>query len=322
MDTGSFMQVFRREAGPGGRLSFEQFMRLALFDPAVGYYTAQRARVGKGQGTDFTTATTVGPLFGELVVAAAGKLLRSRGLEPACHHFVEIGAEPDGGVLKGLPHPFASARTLRLGDALTLAGPCIVFSNELLDAQPCRSFLRKDAAWWEQGVEERDGVLAPCALYPVSEDWLPAEAPEGYVFDAPREAAALAGKLAGQAWTGLFIAMDYGRSWHELAEGAPSGTLRAYHQHRQVKNLLERPGEQDLTCHVCWDWIREALGRAGCASTTLQSQEAFFVHHAGDFIGAQLAEAGGGFSPRKQALMQLLHPAHMGQKFQALWAWK
>ena len=322
MESGDFLQVFRQTAAPSGRLSFEAFMRLALFEPGIGYYATTRPRVGKGAGTDFFTSTSVGPLFGELVAAASAKLLRARGVSPKDYTFVEIGAEPGSGILQSAVHPFAGARILRLGEALELSGPCVVFSNELFDAQPCRHLVRRGGQWLELGVEEDKGSLRECALYPVFGDWLPTEAPEGYIFDAPREAATLAGRLAAQPWEGLFIAMDYGRSWHELAEAAPSGTLRAYHQHHQSNALLERPGEQDLTCHVCWDWIREALLGAGCESTALQSQEAFFVHHAGDFIGTALAAEGGGFSSRKRSLMQLLHPAHMGQKFQALHAWK
>ena len=32
----AFLSVFREHAGPGGAMSFERFMDLALYDPAVG----------------------------------------------------------------------------------------------------------------------------------------------------------------------------------------------------------------------------------------------------------------------------------------------
>lgn len=322
----SFHHAFRAKAADtGGRLSFAAFMQLALLDPEHGYYARRnRERVGKAAGTDFYTSTNVGDgLFGELVAVATAKLLRERGLDPAAHTFVEIGAEQEGGVLSGLPHPFAAVRPLRLGERLSLSGPCVVFSNELFDAQPCRRLRRTEAGWVELGVEEDGaGGLRECELGLVSENWIPAEAPLGYVLDAPRAAGDLARDLAAQPWTGLFLAFDYGLPWAALASERPSGTMRAYHLHTQNQKLLDRPGEQDLTCHVCWDWIAEALKQAGCSGVELQSQEAFIVRHAGDYIGAALAREGGAFSARKQALMQLIHPVHMGQKFQVLRGWK
>jgi SAM-dependent MidA family methyltransferase len=133
-------------------------------------------------------------------------------------------------------------------------------------------------------------------------------------------AASLARALADQAWTGLFLAFDYGKSWEELLFSAPEGTARAYRNHTQGNDLLAFPGEQDLTCHVCWDWIRDALLERGFASPTVESQEAFFVHHAGAYIADMTAREAGRLSRDKLSLLQLIHPAHMGQKFQALWA--
>jgi SAM-dependent MidA family methyltransferase len=105
-----------------------------------------------------------------------------------------------------------------------------------------------------------------------------------------------------------------------LAGAVPAGTARAYHRHVQSNDLLARPGRQDLTCHICWDWIRDALIEKGFASPTVESQEAFFVHHAGAFIADLSAREAGRLSRDKLSLLQLIHPAHMGQKFQALWA--
>ncbi|MCU0791893.1 MAG: SAM-dependent methyltransferase [Opitutaceae bacterium] len=326
----AFAAAFAREAGPARVLRFDAFMALALYDPTLGYYRRDRKRVGRDRAADFYTATSLGPLFGELVAAACAKLLRDAGLDPAAHTFLEIGAEPSGGVLAGVPtHPFAAARTLRVGESLVVQGPCVVFSNELFDAQPIRRFVRRASAWHELGVGlSPDGLaLAEHDLGPAPDDarsFLPpfAATPEGYVFDAPRAAAELATLLAVQEWQGLFVAFDYGKSFAELGHSVPAGTARAYHQHAQHNDLLARPGEQDLTAHVCWDWLRDALASHGCATSTVESQESFFVHHAGDFIAEQLARETSPVSPRKRALLHLLHPGQMGQKFQVLHACK
>jgi len=312
----AFLAAFRAAAGPAGRLSFARFMELALYHPEAGYYRAGRERVGRAPGTDFITSATVGPLFGELVAAAAAHLL---GPDAAARHtFVELGAEPGRSVLAGVVHPFAAVRTLRLGDPLTLSGDCVVFSNELFDAQPCVRTVHRGGGWRERTVElTADGTLAEGEV-PYPDDRQPA--PEGYAFDRPLAAARLAGEIARQPWRGLFLAFDYGKTELDLRTGCPGGTARAYHRHRQEPDLLARPGEQDLTCHVCWDWLAAELVGEGFGAPGLEFQETFFVRHAGPAIAAVSAAEAARFSPRKQALLQLLHPGQMGQRFQVLHA--
>lgn len=325
-----FLAAFQARAGQGGALSFADFMALALYDPVVGYYRQARPRVGYGGGTDFFTASTSGPIFGELLVAACAKLVRDAGADPRDYTWVEIGSETEGGVLTGVEHPFAGVRTLQLGAPLALEGRCVVFSNELFDAQPFRRFVFCGGVWRELGVALRESHLwevelsvvdtaSPSILAPLV---LPTRAPEGYVVDAPLAAVALADALAAQPWTGLFVACDYGKTWTELAEATPAGTARAYFRHTQSNDLLARPGEQDITCHVCWDWLEGALANRGFTVGRVESQEAFFVKHAGDFMAATSAAEAARFTKRKLALMQLLHPAHLGQKFQVLRAWR
>ncbi len=295
-------------------MTFARFMELALYHPLVGYYQRDRERVGRGGRTDFFTATTSGPIFGELVAAACTKLLGDR--DPRRHTFIEIGAEPGQSVLAGVAHPFAQTETRRLGESLALAGECVVFSNELFDAQPCIRMVYRHGRWHEIGVAIDGGSLVEVELPPGT----PGPGNEGYHFDHPSAAAKLAVKIAAQPWRGLFVAFDYGKTLPELAQHTPAGTVRAYRRHVQSNSLLDRPGEQDLTCHVCWDWMSDALRENGFPGPVLEFQESFFLHHAADCIAAKSIAEAGRLSPRKLALFQLLHPAQMGQKFQVLHA--
>jgi SAM-dependent MidA family methyltransferase len=280
--------------------------------------------VGYGRGTDFFTASTSGPVFGELVAAACSSLLRD--LEPGECTFVEIGAENTGGVLAGVNHPFARSRTIAVGEPLELTGHCVVFSNELFDAQPFRRFRYSTGAWREIGVAIDGGGLVEIELPGANSARIPVDLPEasaeGYTIDAPLAAVALLGNIAAQDWDGLFVALDYGKSWQELIEITPAGTARAYHRHTQTNDLLAQPGEQDLTCHICWDWLVEELRRQGFDEPQLQTQEAFFIRNAEKYIAPAIAADAMRLTPRKRALLQLLHGSQMGQKFQALHAWR
>jgi SAM-dependent MidA family methyltransferase len=313
-----FQAVFRARAGTAGQLRFDAFMELALYDPSVGYYRRDRPRVGYGPGTDFFTASTSGPVFGELIAATCVTLLG--GNDPGEFTFIEVGAEPGRGVLNGVAHPFRAARCVGLGESAQLQERCVVFSNELFDAQPFRRFVHRAGNWRELGVALRGEQLFEIEQPTEAPANFPITASEGYAIDAPLAASALLDSLAGQAWSGLFVACDYGKSWPELAEATPSGTARAYYQHTQSNDLLARPGEQDLTCHICWDWLAERLTAHGFSPPVIESQEAFFVKHAGDYLAATTAREAAHFSQKKRSLLQLLHPAHLGRKFQVLHA--
>jgi SAM-dependent MidA family methyltransferase len=312
------LAALRKRAGGRSELNFADFMDVALYGPGVGYYGRERPRVGYGEGTDFLTATASAPLFGRLVAAACGELLGGAPLSG--FDFVEIGAEPEAGILSGAAHPFRSSRQVGINDAMRIEGPSVVFSNELFDAQPFRRFRRRAGAWREIGVSVAGEGLCEVELAPVGIPRLPQSAPEGYVVDAPVGASTLAGLIAAQSWTGLFLAFDYGKSWEEIALATPAGTARSYRRHVQGNDLLAHAGDQDLTCHVCWEWIADALRGHGFGEPRVESQEAFFAHHCGSLIGALAESEAGRLSRDKLSLLQLLHPAHMGQKFQALWA--
>ncbi|PTX92638.1 SAM-dependent methyltransferase [Opitutus sp. ER46] len=318
----AFLAAFAERADANLAMRFDAFVDLALYHPKLGYYAQSRPRVGYGPGTDFFTASTSGPVFGELVTAAVVQLLGS--LDVAEHAFVEIGAETPGGVLTDVAHPFRAVRTIPLGGTLEISGPCVVFSNELFDAQPFRRFRFREGQWHELGVGLHAGGLQEIDLGPADPDAcgtpLLTALVNGYTIDAPVAAAQLAGIIARQPWTGLFVAFDYGKSWRELTEATPAGTARAYVRHTQSNDLLAQPGQQDLTCHVCWDWLSSTLEHNGFSKPQLESQEAFFIRHAEKYLAAAIAADAAHFTRRKQSLLQLLHGTHLGQKFQVLHA--
>jgi SAM-dependent MidA family methyltransferase len=316
-----FLAAFREHAAADGTMTFARFMELALYHPALGYYRQKRERVGYGQGSDFFTASTSGPVFGELISAACVQLLGGRG-EARDYTFFEVGAELNAGVMNDVAHPFASYQIVRVGEEPHIRGKCIVFSNELFDAQPFHRFVFRGDTWREIGVALQGREFVEVELANVTSAPLPATAPEGYRMDLSLAGTSLAERLSAPGWSGLFIACDYGKSWRELIEATPQGTARAYYQHTQSNDLLARPGQQDLTSHVCWDWLGDILRQNGFRSPVIESQEAFFIYHAADFIARTSAAEAAQFSRKKLSLMQLLHPSHLGQKFQVLHAWR
>lgn len=312
---------------PGGAVSFRDYMRWALYDPAHGYYLADRRRVGRDGGSDFYTATSLGSVFGTLVAACCESFIE----DPGSWHFVELGAEAGGGVLEGVETRFASCTRIGVDRAGHLAedlgqlagkGRLVVFSNELFDAQPVERWVKTAEGWREAGVAPgRDGLRWVLLETPapgwLDQDPLAAQAPEGYLLDAPRASAELLGQLAASPWEGLFVAFDYGLSWSQLATERNQGTLRAYSRHRLSGDPLQAPGEVDLTAHVCWDWLIDGLGRQGFRGVEVLSQEAFLVRRAGPALSRLLAD-GARSRAISGRIRELLHPSGFGQRFQVL----
>jgi SAM-dependent MidA family methyltransferase len=319
-------EYLRAQAGAGGILSYRDFTAAALYAPGWGDYARAGARrVGRDRRADFYTAASLGGgIFGQLLRVAAAALLAPE--NPADYTLIELGAEPGVGVFGDEAAPFARVETRRLGDPLGFPACAVIFANELLDAQPFHRFVFRRGAWRELGVQVDGPELEELELPEFSPAAraaaaiLPADASEEQHLDWSLDAEALARALASALERGLLIFADYGYDWRELTQERPAGTARAYRGHAASRDLLAHPGEQDLTCHVCWDRIERALREGGCGETQVERQEAFFARHAGLAIASLLARDAERFSPARQTLLELLHPAHLGGIFQILWA--
>lgn len=84
-------RIFQQMAGqPSKTISFAEFMRLALYEPDLGYYSDPARRVGR-VGGDFYTSVSVGDTFGRLLAVAATSVWREM-QSPAAFAIVEQGA--------------------------------------------------------------------------------------------------------------------------------------------------------------------------------------------------------------------------------------
>ena len=312
----AIVDVLRREAR-GGVVPFVRLVAAALYAPGLGYYVSDRPRVGKAAGTDFTTAAALGPMFGELIAAAARTLVG----DLSTHTLVEVGAEPGQAHFAGVARDFAEVRTFRVGDAPALPSSTVLVANELLDAQPFHRFVVQGGAWRELGVRVDGAELTVEALADFSSPVAAAFAAslplasEGWLLDVPLAAEALLERLLGGGWRGAVILLDYGKTIAQCLEGSPAGTARAYRSHQLSGAILENLGSQDLTCHVLWDRLEPILGGHGFRSVRLERQEAFFVKYAGAAMERIMTT---GDSEATGRLRALTHPAHFGGKFQVL----
>jgi len=315
-----FYHEFKERLKNRSEMPFDEFVELALYHPYLGYYSKSKARVGKRNGTDFYTSSSTGSLWGKLVVDACSKILKLTNLNQ--YTFVEIAAEPDCSILNEIQHPFNSSLIFRLGDNIKIPDKAIVFSNEWLDAQPFKRFRFNGVTneWHEIGVSLNKNQIVESDLLAKSDINFPKNSFPRYTIDWPTGSFKAIEQVLTQSWSGLFLTFDYGLPREILFNERPNGTARGYYRHQLESELLKRPGEQDLTCHLCWDELIERLKRNRFNEPELQSQESFFMHHAQKEIQTLLNQTKEGINSEIQTLKELIHPQNFGNKFQALWA--
>ncbi len=325
------LNCLRLELSHKPYISFAEFMGLALYDEQEGYYARQKTRVGRLQDTDFYTAQSLQAVFYPLVLESIETLLDG-GLKD--YTFIEVGAEGDHPLPDSLKQAFKGV--VRYGcntilqERVAVYDKAVLFSNELFDAQPFHKLVYKDEKWQELGLRlSPEETLEECVLPELSKalepllSFLPKTHLDNYYLDLSIEANHVLKRMLGLTQKGLFLGFDYGYSWQELLYQRPQGTARAYYRHSLSDKLLERPGEQDLTYHVCWDFLIQVLKDHGYSDIQLKTQEAFFMQQALKTIKSLVeVDTTQVLNPRLQSLKELIHPQHMGHKFQVLCARK
>ena len=210
----------------------------------------------------------------------------------------------------------------------------IIFSNELLDAMPVRRF-GWDAPgreWFEWGVGIRENRLAweklpvepeeARALLEEAGLLLPEEAmahvPDQFTVEVSAAAASWWREAAARLRFGKLLAIDYGlRAEEFFAPHRQAGTVRAYYRHHSNPDILDRPGEQDLTAHVNFTHVQSA-GEAAGLQTEGGLTQARFLTEIARKTWEDRARFGAWTSPCLRQLQTLIHPEHLGLSFQVV----
>ncbi len=293
-----------------GRISFAEFMELALYHPADGYYTSEKPF---GAAGDYYTSPAVHPAFGALL---AVQLFRMWQLmeEPSDFAVIEMGA--GNGLLAddileyaaGLSDGFA--RSMKyvcvdryrpsvvdrghrvkvpkferiLADGLPFAGVtgCLL-SNEFFDAFPVYRFKVVQGELLEVFVtlnesgefdEMLDSPSTPLLEERTSRVAFALE--DGQGGEVSQGVESWMSDAAKALDRGFVVTIDYGHLATELYSPLRRfGTLQTYYRHTDGGSPYQRIGRQDITAHVDFSLLQAGGQAAGLNAIAYATQADF-----------------------------------------------
>jgi len=275
----------------------------ALYHPDFGYYTTQIR--GIGRRGDFSTWPVKDDILGRAI---------ARWLSDRTRHVIEVGAG-QGQLAKAVLRASGFLRRWRtvyhiveispvlrecqqallgtsvqwheeIGSALRAAGgEADIFSNELVDAFPCRVFEKSDVGWQELCLRIENGkaheVLRDSSL-PRSSAFA-SGAPLGSRVEVHESYHEWLASWRPQWRRGRMLTIDYGPSQHEQARQHFRGTLRAYSHHQRLtgSDVYASFGHRDITADVNFSDLVQWGNDLGITTTRLAGLDAFL----GDQLG-------------------------------------
>jgi SAM-dependent MidA family methyltransferase len=300
----------------GGVIGFDTWMRLALYAPGLGYYSAGATKFGSSG--DFVTAPEMGSLFSRCVARQCADVLRVTGGEilelgagsgrmaadiltelasldslPERYSILEVSAdlaERQRARIAELP-PAISARVQWLDRWPERVMRGVVLANEVLDAMPVERFVlrgRPDGidvralgvGLTDDGFEWRETSPAPELMHAVADivEALPAPLPDGYESEVCLAFQPWIASLAAQLETGVALLIDYGLPRaHLYHPDRTTGTLRCHFRHHAHSDPFINVGLQDITAWVDFTRVAEAADSSGLEVLGFASQAGFLI---------------------------------------------
>jgi SAM-dependent MidA family methyltransferase len=330
-------------------------MELALYHPEHGYYTS--GRLPWGRGGDYLTAPTASTWYGATVAGMLSEISTRFG---GRYRLVDCAAG-DGSFLgsvltalgAGAVDVLAGATAVerssvlrkRIADRLAggalavqvtdrfagdSAEPTVIHASELYDAMPVHLVEQTAAGLLELTVVGTEAGLR-WGRRPAGTDLEGyflrhgVRLEEGQVAEVNPEAESAHREVLESCGNGVALVLDYGYEAVRLydSRGRRHGSLVSYRAHEVDREVLDSPGERDLTAHVNWDDLR--LAAAGCGWTEIGLMPlAEFLIRAG--IAERVDEAGFGIEAdldagtvaARQEIKRLLDPEGMGSDLKML----
>jgi SAM-dependent MidA family methyltransferase len=344
-------------ARAGGWIGFADFMRRALYEPGLGYYSAGARKFGAAG--DFVTAPEVAPVFSRCAAVQCAEVLRELGpaavvlelgagsgamacallaeLErrdalPREYWILDVSADLRGRQREAfeatIPHLLGRVRWLDAPPAETFDG--IVLANEVVDALAVERFVVRADGVRSLGVgldpqghlqlEERPAAASLERAVRHVESDLGHALPEGYTSEINLDLGGWLAAIAAPVRRGVVLFVDYGLPRREFYSAERTqGTLLCHFRHRFHDDALARVGLQDITAWVDFTAVAEGAQAAGLEVRGYTTQAHFLIGCGLEGFLAHVAELDivERINLSRQAMVLTL-PGEMGERFKVM----
>lgn len=290
-------------------VSFHDFMNLALYDPTHGYYRKNITR--QGADGDYITAPSMSDLFAHCLANTVIPLLKNypnwsiaeigpgsaslaidllRRLKPEqlpkSYHLIEptppLQLAQQQRIFQSCPPP--AYKTCSWASDLPQNFQGIIIANEILDALPVH-LLQTDEQCSLQTVNVIDQNNQLSLDYApidtsISQIFHDRNIPlyPNYRYEISTAIPPFIDKISQSLQSGICLLLDYGYSRkHYYHPHRSMGTLTSFYQHRRNDNILEQPGNQDISVHVDFTLVAESAHCAGMQIHGYTNQEQFLL---------------------------------------------
>ena len=319
----ALISLIRAEIEERGPVSFDWFMEQVLYHPEHGYYSSGRSAIGR-KG-DYFTNVSVGPLFGQLMLAQFAEVWEQLGKANG-FVIVEQGAH-DGQFARDVLQA-SQKRTPEFFEALRyrIIEPFPILRERQLQMLE----LFRDKIEWRNSLEPFTGIhfsnelldaIPVCLITGDMEKLVDLRGDKFVFIERPNSNAAFnraalnwVDSVAATLQRGYLIAIDYGHSGDEF-----QGTVQIRARHRHLDSPFEQIGHADITMHVDWTSIARRAAANGLCIAGFTDQHHFLT---GILSGPGRSDWDRSLLPdspkTKRALQTLLHPEMLGRAFQVL----
>jgi SAM-dependent MidA family methyltransferase len=342
-------------AEQGGVIGFDQYMKLALYEPGLGYYSAGSRKFGPDG--DFVTAPEISPLFSQCLArqceqvlseldtgvimelgAGTGIMARDLLLEleklnalPEKYFILEVSADlkqrQQALINQSIPHLVDRVVWLDALPEQALSG--LILANEIIDALPVRRFkktaamfkelkvgLVNDALSWNDEDAEEDLAKALQQI----EHALSKPFPEGYISEINMDLEQWLSALAATLEYGVMIFIDYGYSAAEYYHPERAdGSLLCHYRHRVHADPFYYPGLQDITTSVNFTAVAECADTVGLHVNGYTNQTYFLFGCGLDHLAADMQTLDiKSQTKMAQQVRVLTMPEEMGERFKVI----
>lgn len=292
---------------PTKLISYADYIGAVLYHHEYGYYMKEKQKVGR-QG-DFITTSNISDVYGRLMAKWFSFFCEKTTLSPV---FCEIGggngrfakaflqewhesihtplqyimveASPYHRKLQRelLMPDYSVVQVERLDEIKEFEG--VIFSNELFDALPVHVVEMVDGQLFEvmvgcqneELVEQNIRLINPAIISFIEEGKI--ELAEGQRIEIPLAMVKMIQEISSTLTKGIVVTADYGYTNDEWKNPQRAkGSLRGYYQHKMMENILESPGEMDITTHIHFDCLIQKGEQVNLKLVTKLRQDEFLL---------------------------------------------